>query len=451
MKAILRKLAAFRHDQGGMALVFSALVMVVMVGFSALASEIALVMLTKARLQTSTDAAALAGAFDLNAPTAGSYHSSARRFSASAADSGLNQLPGRPVTVDVQKKCLASFAVNGVCPGSDAANAIQVTQTTTVDLSLSKVFGFPRMTVSATATAVGGGDRTYPPLNVMFVLDTTGSMNTQDTNCGLPGKPTRLDCAVGGMRQLMDMFNPTYDKIGLMVFPGLTDTTQAQYEFDCANSPNPTVASYRGTYNAKTGTYDTPVYQIVSLTNNYRASEHSNALDTNSNLVKAARAGVTGCKQGLEAIGGVGTFYADAISAAQAALTAGSATGAQNVMIVLSDGDASASAGNMPAGKATNQCRQAIAAAQSAASAGTWVYSVAYGAQNSGCSTDTPSISPCAAMRAIASDAAKFYSDSTGRRNGCDAGANNVNTLIDIFRSIGKSLAYSQLVADSTP
>jgi hypothetical protein len=100
----------------------------------------------------------------------------------------------------------------------------------------------------------------------------------------------------------------------------------------------------------------------------------------------------------------MGTYYADAITAAQAALASSGRATAQKVIILLSDGDASASSSNMPAGKYNNQCHEAITAAQAATAAGTWVYTIAYGAATSGsCSTDSPTISACSTLQQMAS------------------------------------------------
>ena len=104
---------------------------------------------------------------------------------------------------------------------------------------------------------------------------------------------------------------------------------------------------------------------------------------------------LSGC---LKAPGGEGTFYAQAISAAQSALqTEGSST-AQNVIILLSDGEANQVPGDgkmdvtyalnnacspstvCSPGHQVQQCNQAVANGQSATTAGTWVYVIAYDA-----------------------------------------------------------------------
>ena len=80
-------------------------------------------------------------------------------------------------------------------------------------------------------------------------------------------------------------------------------------------------------------------------------------------------------------------------------------------IITVTDGDASASApSQITTAKGTNECHEAITAAQTAKTAGTWIYTVSYGSPSSGCSTDkSPTITPCAALLAIASDPTKFY------------------------------------------
>src|ERR1039458_7323573 len=65
-----------------------------------------------------------------------------------------------------------------------------------------------------------------------------------------------------------------------------------------------------------------------------------------------------------------------------------------------------------------NECHQAITQAQAAA--GTRVYTVAYGAANSGCSTDaSPSISPCATLQQMATNDSTFFKDTS---TACTAG-----------------------------
>ena len=153
--------------------------------------------------------------------------------------------------------------------------------------------------------------------------------------------------------------------------------------------------------------------------------------------------------RGVKAPGGEGTFYADAITAAQTTLTTTGRAGVQKAIIMVTDGDASASApSQITTAKGTKECHEAITAAQTAKTAGTWIYTVSYGSPSSGCSTDkSPTITPCAALLAIASDPTKFYADTTAA---CPAGANATSGLNNLFKNIGTSLTSSRMLPDNT-
>jgi hypothetical protein len=122
------------------------------------------------------------------------------------------------------------------------------------------------------------------------------------------------------------------------------------------------------------------------------------------------------------------------------------------VIILLSDGAANASTQNMPGNEVSNQCHQAITAAQNATAAGTWVYSISYGAttNNSDCSTDTPGISPCSTMQQIASDPTKYFSDSSGGDASCISQANSLSQLSQIFAYIGVDASTARLLPVDT-
>jgi hypothetical protein len=87
------------------------------------------------------------------------------------------------------------------------------------------------------------------------------------------------------------------------------------------------------------------------------------------------------------------------------------------------------------------------------------VYTIAYGAASSGCSTDTGSysISPCQAMMQMSSgyvsstDAPHFYSDATATQNkGQCTSPNNPNlTLSGIFGNITAQLTKPRLIPNS--
>jgi hypothetical protein len=194
-----------------------------------------------------------------------------------------------------------------------------------------------------------------------------------------------------------------------------------------------------------------PVYPLVPLSSDYRTSD-SSALNANSNLVK--------CVNALQP--GGDTYYADAINVAQNILTANARPGATNVIVMLTDGgansDNSSAPDHMLTGKIPNQCLQGVQAAQNAAKAGTWVYSIAYAATTSApgdCVYDSAPYSTCYTISQMANvpgttpgtyvnDPTKFYSDNAA---GCQSAKNpSVTAMNSIFQSIGYSLSTARLL-----
>ncbi|MES1255876.1 MAG: pilus assembly protein TadG-related protein [Acidobacteriota bacterium] len=443
-----------RHQQRGQALVLMAVAIVGLLGLAAFSIDVGSVLRARSDLQASSDAAATAGSMLL--PDGAQAVSTANSYSGiSGAKNAHTNLPnvsmasGYPLLKCLSSTGLACTGVNGSTP----ANAVVVRQQVNVPLYFARVLGRSTMRITATATAGMRGGVPHP-LDIMLVLDTTGSMNNACSGA-VPGvsNPTKLDCAMAGVRALLsslwpcpqslancgavtngNVSNPV-DKVGLMIFPGLKSATPVSKELDCSNN---LTTSDVAAYNAS------PVYLIVPLVSDYRISDTASALNgANSNLVKAVdwTDGNTCASSayGVESPGGVGTYFAAAITAAKANLVANGRSDAQDVIILLSDGDASAGTGG------SNQCRGAITAAQTAATNNTWVYSIAYGAQNSGCSTDSPSISPLATMQAIANspgrlpDSTKFYNQPT------------FASLTSIFQQIAIDLTTTRLLDDNTP
>lgn len=273
----------------------------------------------------------------------------------------------------------------------------------------------------------------------------------------------------------------------------------------------PPIPSDTSGYAPPSGTWG-PTYQVVGFSNDFRASNSATSLSATSSLVKAA-GGKSGC-QGMQPSnydGDYGTYYAGAIYAAQAALLAEQASnpGSKNVMVILGDGDSTApnasgspdsASASMPAdaahatqslssnsytypsswqtstGFATSngsypswngECSQAVDAAQYAATYSgnpTMVYTVAYGASTSGCSSDRSygahkGVSPCGALQQMSTGWSSgikgyFYSDynTTGGDTGCQAASKNnqVTSLNQIFQAIATDLTSVRLIPNNT-
>jgi len=553
----LERLRGFWRDQTAVSAVTVALLMPVLIGMTGFVIDIGHVALVQQQLQAATDAAALAGGYAI--PTNNAV-ATATTFSTKNAPSGVTatMVSGYPVL-----KCFTTTGVT--CTGTElsgGANAIQVSETATVPLWFSEIFGLSTFSTTTTSTA-GARGGVGEALNVMILLDTTASMTSStDNNCGLGSSSNREQCALAGVKTLLTNLNPSLDYVGIMTFPGLQSSSEASQDYTCGDSIG----------SGDTQTYsNSPIYQVVGLSNNFKSSSTATTLNTSSQLALAVGDGGTGCSSGVTAPGGQGTYYAGAINAAQAALVALSSTQsppAQNVIVFLSDGGAnttkaqiafsgyvgtcttksgkttcvasttlnvttctgcststtSAQQGplavgdvvtgtGIPAGTTitaegsgsggtgtytlstselvgsntssqsmtgasqltmngytfsqnTDQCQQAIAAAQAAAQAGTWVYSIAYGAStatggSSTCTTDTSSIiasmsglSSCTTMQDIANspgnypDPSKFFSNNN---NGVDCpNSNTIENLNTLFQTLSTSLTEPRLLPNNT-
>jgi hypothetical protein len=239
--------------------------------------------------------------------------------------------------------------------------------------------------------------------------------------------------------------------------------------------PTPGAVSYASSqsdYATYPMTLGSATYQVTDFLSDYRTSNATTTLNPNSILVQAT-GGVLGCgtMTSPNYAGVFGTYYAGAIYAAQSALVAAQAAhpGAGNVLIILGDGDNNAprtngsntvmgppATGNGQYPSWVGQCGQAVVAAQYAATQGTLVYSVAYGATPTGCSTDAaagsyPNITPCTTMQDMASAPQYFYSDfhQTGSASVCVSGQ-PVTSLSAIFSSIAADLTTARLIPNNT-
>lgn len=431
-------LSRLRRDRHGQVAILAAIVIVAIFGFTAIVVDVVYVLHAYSMLQAATRAAALAGAQDINCCSSAPGTAINTAISYSAVSGNKNANPNLTVTMGSGYPMLKCLQTTGIsCGGPDNANAIIVKQQATVPTYFARVLGIPAVPISVVATAGREGGVGHPA-DVMLVLDTTDSMNNADPSCAISGA-TRLACALAGVRTLLAGITPPSGQVGLMVFPGLTATSQVSKDYDCSSGA-PKIAAYKQTS-------PTPVYQIIPFASDYQASGGN--LSTSSNLVKASGGGASGCTQGLAAVGGVGTFYADAITAAQTALATNGRTGVAKMIVFLGDGDANASSSYMTSAKVKNQCHQAITAAQTATAAGTAVYTIAYGASTSStssCSTDTTHISACATLQQMASDSSKFYSDTVGGTSSCTSAAHSITDLSQIFQDIGASLSGVRLL-----
>ncbi len=521
-RSLLRRTLGQQHGQ---VLPWVAFMMVLFLGMSAFVLDVGHAFYCKRELQAATDAAALAGAQSIKK---GSPTATVVAFSAEASGQNtygslpnVSLVPGYPKYACLGNITKASCVTTTDASGNSVqANAIQVQEQANIPTFFARVFGIEQLAISATSTAAIVGAKNQIT-NLAIVLDTTASMQTVDSNCSSSGgSAERIVCAEQGVQILMQELSPcntalgcgafsngiaanALDQVAIFTFPNVT-VGSAQDDFNCSGS-NPSIPVYSlptiGTSSYPPSQSGTPsssaTYEVTPFLSDYKSSDSTKALNTASNLAMATGAGVNSSGKscsGMQAPGGDGTYYAGVIYAAQAALTAQAASertidssaNPQNVMIVLTDGEANAKSSKMATSEANgtalattsawpvgggatssitnypsafDQCQQAVAASNYAKSLGTQIYAIAYGSESSGCTTDTsgpqPNITPCTVMSEIASTntatTVYFYSDykQSGSSSTCISPGSPLTDISSIFGQIGGNFLTVKLIPES--
>ena len=549
-RTLSRQIRKLLRSQRGQSVVMVAITVTAILTMAVSSAEVGHVYYAYRQLVSSTNAATLAGAQAMSDALFSTSSSGAYTAEVTGAVKQYSSVSGQlnasnfltNDTIATQTLYCSStmskapfYVVCQTPPGSTTGyNAITVTQTAKVNLWFGGLIGMSSMNLSATASAAmkGGSDLPY---NLAVIMDTTASMQTTipgDKDC----TTSQISCAVQGLEVMLQNMDPCaqettcsagtpyVDDVALFVFPAPSTAFSAnnyksQY---CGlgatsvpyNFVNVTPGTNQNLAMKSTGT-DAGAYEIIPFSDTYKTNDTSN-LAVASALAEAVGYGGSGCT-GLSAPGGQGTYYAQVIYTAQAALLQQQETannGSQNVMIILSDGDATAcaSGANTAAGgcnsasnivaennpncgstggsclngtgtKTTNpsgyqspnypsalgECGQAVQAAQLATAAGTQVYTIGFGSETSGCTSDEtytttagstdgaeawPSgpypRTPCNAIAAMASNVNTFYSDNSG---GCPAltPANaDFTSLADIFQAILTGLGKPRIIPNGT-
>jgi Flp pilus assembly protein TadG len=521
MNSFLRRLC---HEQQGQVLYLVAAFMVVLLGMAALSIDIGFALHAQRELQASADAAATAGALDLsNNLSASTAIATANLYSGtSGGKNAYKDLPNVTMVSDSTATypvvaCLSQLTALGLaCNNAASANAMAVEEQVHAATFFGKLFGIQSIKLTAQSLAAMKGG-TPSPANLEIIVDTTPSMTYSDPNCVVPGisNPTKEDCAKSGVRALLSELAPcsaglsscgtvnqgnvsnAVDEVSILTFPGLYSTTAVQNDYLNCQATNVTnqMAAY-----APASTSTPPYYTVVPVSSDFKTSATSSLNGASSDLVKAVDwkdgAGCQTSAYGLEVgspynLQGYNTYFASAITAAQANISALSAprSSMQSAIILLSDGDSTAkwSTNGPPAPSGTcnrssqncsdfststaqtyaqYECHQSITAAQTAANTAnaaglkTWVYSIAYGSSTSSSSsclsdrnppgnpaTGSEPISGCDTMKDIASDPNKFYSDDA---NGCASAAHpSLTSLSQIFTNISYDFLTTRLLPTS--
>jgi hypothetical protein len=362
--------------------------------------------LAKRHLQASADAAATAGALELPDPIAAQDYA----LNYSGLDGAKNDNDKLPsVSTVVTTKCLSLAPCSPV-------NAVQVEQTTIVPTLFAKVLGIDQFTVKAKATACS--PCSSKPLDIMLVLDRTGSMcqfsdGSSDPACA------DLNNARNGLIEFVQYMDPVIHKIGFAVFPPRRSGTSS-----CST---PQSSNYN---------YSTSAYTIVQLSNDFKVDGN---LNESSSLVSTIR-----CQQG-----GGSTAYANAIEHAQAELQSSRGRpGVQNVIIFFSDGAANTGPNyySTTSPYRRQPCRQGVNSAGVIKGQGTLVYTIGYDLDANGgtanvCksytgATESPAITAYDALRLMATNGDTFFNRP------------NPGDLTRIYTQIAAEIGGTRLVPD---
>jgi Flp pilus assembly protein TadG len=347
-------------DESGQVLVITAVVASMLIVCVGLVVDVGHAMLVQRQLQAGVDAAALAGVQHL--PDKAQAEAVAVQYSATpGSKNAVNTVDNATTTAEA--KCLQG--VPGCNRRDGGVNGIVVRSSSNVPTWFGRIIGITKMTVSATATACS--PCSVKPLDVMVVLDRTGSM------CQIQGRSdpacTDLNRAKNGIRTFLTFMDPTIDKVGLALTP---PTINAQMISRCPytpwngnSNPQPPPSSMSGRYygydqwwhpdgiDAPNG-QDSSHYVVASLEgadgfpgDDYLVQDQVTGewnLNSQSPVVQRL-----GCTRGAGS-----TSYALAIEDAQWELTRNGRGGVQDVIIFLSDGAANTSPTNVPTGHWTS-------------------------------------------------------------------------------------------------
>ncbi len=328
------------RDEQGQIIWWLPLFVIVFFGMAGITVDLGRAYAAYRDLQSSTDAAALAGAYALALPTSKTTAAVDTLVHAYGSESGQanasHNLPGALLTTSY--KCVAdnSAMVPVPCTAYPTGyNVIQVMQTSPVPmyfiraLSLFGINSAKSITLRSYATATTGG--TPIQMNIAIVLDSTASMAQTDSACGK--NVTKEECAEGGVQTLLSELMPCapgtspcspFDSVCLFTFPNIAANSTGA-DAKCTGSPSilgytaptvPTIPTGPNSWVPPTGS--TGTYQLTGFLNDYSSNNQlGGTISSTSQLGMATGAG--SCS-GIVAKGGEGTYLAGAIYAAQSAL-----------------------------------------------------------------------------------------------------------------------------------
>ncbi|HEY1648141.1 MAG TPA: Tad domain-containing protein [Terracidiphilus sp.] len=216
-------------DERGQVLPWVAFLLVSLLGAAGLTVDAGRAYVLHSQLQNSSNAAALAAAGNVyNSGSTNNATTVATQYSSGAkADENYNATMGT-VKTTVTTVCLNVLMNGATCGSGSQANAVKVKQVAAMPTMFMRLFGINTLNIAASATASMEG--MAQPWSVAVIVDSTGSMNTADSNCG---GVTEFQCALSGVQAMLKGTNPTcvtgsvncpggYDfRVALFTFPNV--------------------------------------------------------------------------------------------------------------------------------------------------------------------------------------------------------------------------------------
>jgi Flp pilus assembly protein TadG len=394
-----RSIQRFRRDERGVSLVFAAFAITGIMLATGISIDFARYYIAKARLQANVQQAALAGATNFYPYASTASANTTQVTNTVNAVLTANQMPGLMTTdaASISFRCSSTLSANPLnyvsmktatssCVNTNSANVVRVTQTATVKLYFGRFLHSSSLGIWAGSEAVPSGgvtsNSTQKPVNLAIIVDTTNSMGNTDNSCkdGKGNTLSRLNCVKMGLSYLFNGLAGTNTKLQLLTFPPIDSTTNGgNVGVDsCSASGSVNITNFYGTYTPGTsaagkGPYGSineqyTVLPVVSnggppvavLTNSNSFMASNGTMATSSPFYKALGAYADGTGKpitptptctGLQNPGGIKTYYGDALAWARNNLSLNNDGNWQDVIVLLSDGQANSP--NLPTSSTT--------------------------------------------------------------------------------------------------
>ena len=349
--------ASRASDERGQILSITAVAMTMLIICVGLVIDVGHAMLVQRQLQAGVDAAALAGVQHL--PDKPMAESVAMQYSATPGSKNAVNTVGNATTT-AQALCITG--VPGCNRRDNGVNGIKVESRSNVPTWFGRIIGIDKLSVSAKATACS--PCTVKPLDIMLVLDRTGSMCNPS---GPGGSCPDWNNALSGAQTFLTLMDPSLDKVGLALLPPALDSN---YEGNCTyrpwsgtSNPNPWGP---GTLNGKYYGYDAwwnasgtpkPVTNEKSSQYVIASLEGADGVAADDYIIQDPLDGswdLNGASTLVQRLGCArtngSTHYAFAIEEAKNELNVNGRGSVQDVIIFLSDGAANTMPHGVPSG-----------------------------------------------------------------------------------------------------